>query len=58
MNENIQKIQKVINIISHLCPEVSQYSTITLPLAHCVNELCDVRDSLKKTAETAEAPKE
>ena len=45
---NIQKIQNVINIISHLCPEVHQYSTISLPLAHCVNELCDVRDDLKK----------
>lgn len=56
MTEQTQKIQNVINIISHLCPEVSQYSTITLPLAHCVNELCDVRDSLKKPDETE--PKE
>lgn len=58
MNENAQKIQKVINIISHLCPEVSQYSTISLPLALCVNELCDVRDKLNAPAETTEAPKE
>lgn len=58
MNENAQKIQNVINIISHLCPEVRQYSTISLPLAHCVNELCDVRDKLNAPAETAEAPQE
>lgn len=58
MNDNIQKIQKVINIISHLCPEVSQYATLSLPLAHCVNELCDVRDALQKPPEAAEESKE
>ena len=58
MNDNIQKIQKVINIISHLCPEVSQYATLSLPLAHCVNELCDVRDALQKSAEPAAESKE
>lgn len=58
MNENAQKIQKVMNILAGLTPRVDQVSTLAQPIAYCVNLLADVRDNLKAPAETAEAPKE
>ncbi len=45
---NADKIQRVMNILSSLTPRVDQVSTIAQPIALCVNELCDVRDDLKK----------
>ena len=45
---NVDRIQRVMNILSSPTPRVDQVSTIAQPIALCVNELCDVRDDLKK----------
>lgn len=58
MNENAQKIQKVMNILAGLTPRVDQVSTLAQPIAYCVNLLADVRDALKKLAETEAAQNE
>lgn len=54
----ITEIKKVAGVLSHLSPEVRQHSTLTVPIAQCVNHLLDIVDDMQKPAETAEAPKE
>lgn len=54
MNENAQKIQKVMNILAGLTPRVDQVSTLAQPIAYCVNLLADVRDALNKQTEKQE----
>lgn len=46
MNENIQKIQQAINILSGLNARVDQVNTIIIPAVNAMNMLTDVRDSL------------
>ena len=58
MNENVQKIQTAMNILAGLTPRVDQVSTLAQPIAYCVNLLADVRDALKKPAETQEETNE
>lgn len=58
MNENAQKIQQAMNILAGLTPRVDQVSTLAQPIAYCVNLLADVRDALKKLAETEAAQNE
>ena len=52
MNESAQKIQQVINILAGLTPRVDQVATISTPIAHCINMLVDVRESLNNQEES------
>lgn len=52
MNENTQKIQQAMNILTVLRPQVGDYYTIATPIKDVVNLLADVRNSLQKLAET------
>ena len=54
--DKIQKIQRVMNILSGLTPRVDQVATIAQPIAFCVNELCDIRDDLKQQESTTNEP--
>ena len=48
MDNNVQKIQTAMNILSGLTPRVDQVATLAQPIAYVVNLLADVRDELQK----------
>ena len=45
---NAEKIQRIMNILAGLTPRVDQVTTLSQPIAYCVNALADIRDELKK----------
>ena len=49
-DNNVQKIQTAMNILSGLTPRVDQVSTLSQPIAYVVNLLADVRDELQRPA--------